>query len=154
MTEATVPIVHLPDALDLLAQWMTKQKLAKEAIDAIEEEAAIKAAPLVTELDDATYEVKHLRRQIDETMTALGIRTTENNTIQIQRPKTSKLTIVNLDTACAHLADLNRLSEVQRVVIDEKQVIWIAETRDGGLDGVEEVTTYGFKVVPIKAKKS
>lgn len=153
MTDQVATPVHLPDALDLLAQWMTKQAAAKAAIDAIEQEAAVKAAPLVTDLEDATHEVKQLRLQIDETMTSLGIRTTENESIQIQRPKTTKLMITNLDTACAHLADLDRLAEVQRVVIDEKQVLWIAETRDGGLDGVEQVTTYGFKVVPIKAKK-
>lgn len=139
----------MQELLGELAGWMGRAAEDKAEIDKIQHAAANEAAAYVLGYDEAQAEIKRLRDAIKERMEVEGVRTVENDAIQCQRPKREALTVVDQDKACAHLADLGRLEEVQRVTVDEKAVLWIAETL-GKLDGVEKVTTYGFAVKAVK----
>jgi hypothetical protein len=140
----------MQDLLAELASCMQAVKEEKAEIDRIQQEAANEAAAYVLRHDEAKAEVDRLRAAVRERMEAEGVRTVENDDLQITRPKKSALMVVDEDKACAHLADLGRLAEVQRVTIDQQAVLWLAQTIDGGLEGVEEVTTFGFAVKALK----
>lgn len=122
-------------------------------IDEIRSEFDAKAEPIKQQLATVGNEIATLRIAIKEQMETMGVQTAGNDLIQVQRPSSTKWVIDNLDQALAHIADLGKLNEVQSVVTNEASVKKLAEFV-GGIDGVSKVTDRGFKVVPVKAKKS
>lgn len=145
--------IPLPEQIDLLSQWMQVEASANAQIDEIRAEYDAKAEPIKQQLATVQTEIRTLRGEIAETMETLGVQTAGNDLIQVQRPSSTKWVIDNLDTALAHIADLGKLNEVQSVVTNEASVKRLAEFV-GGIDGVSKITDRGFKVVPVKAKKS
>ncbi len=151
---ATEPAVQtIPELIDMLSQWMVVEQSVAVQVDAIRARFDEEAAPLVQRLDDAKLEISALRGTIKARMEEVGATTVANDLIQVQRPATTKWAVVNEELALAHLADLERLHEVRRVATDQAAVINIAKQL-GKLDGVAQVTERGFKVVPVKQKKS
>lgn len=149
LTTAAEPI-SIPDAFAALRHWTDRAAEDKAEIDRIDEEAKREAAAYVLRYDEAQAEITQLKAQIEAAMEAQGITTVEGSGLQAQRPKKTRTVITNLDIACAHLADLGRLPEVQRLVVDQQAVLRIAEYREGGLDGVETQTSRGFRIVKSK----
>lgn len=145
--------IPLPEQIDLLSQWMQIEVSATAQIDEIRAEYDEKAEPIKQQLATVQTEIRTLRNEIAATMEALGVQTAGNELIQVQRPSSTKWVIENLDTALAHIADLGKLNEVQSLVTNEASVKRLAEFV-GGIDGVTKVTERGFKVMPVKAKKS
>lgn len=149
-----VSLIEPPTVQELLAELAIAMRgVAEEKaeIDRIEQEAANESAAYVLRHDEAAAEVNRLRAAIRTRMEADGVRTIEGAGIQATRPKTTKLTIVDEAKACAHLRSIDRLGEVQVTTIDPKAVLWLAQTIDGGLPGVEPVTTFGFAVKAVKS---
>lgn len=145
--------IPLPEQIDLLSQWMQVEAGALAQIDEIRSEFDAKAEPIKQQLATVGNEIATLRIAIKEQMETMGVQTAGNDLIQVQRPSSTKWVIDNLDQALAHIADLGKLNEVQSVVTNEASVKKLAEFV-GGIDGVSKVTDRGFKVVPVKAKKS
>lgn len=154
MADQTEPVVPtIPELIDMLSQWMQVEQSVAIQVDAIRIRFDEEAGPLVKRLDDAKMEIGALRSTIKSRMEEIGATTVANDVIQVQRPSSTKWAVVNEELALAHLADLERLHEVRRVVTDQVAVINIAKQL-GKLEGVEQVTERGFKVVPVKQKKS
>jgi hypothetical protein len=144
---------NLAEQIDLLSQWMQVEASANAQIDEIRTEYDAKAEPVKQQLATVQNEIATLRIDIKQSMESLGVQTAGNDLIQVQRPSSTKWVIDNLETALAHIADLGKLNEVQSLVTNEASVKKLAEFV-GGIDGVSKVTDRGFKVVPVKAKKS
>lgn len=147
-TERTEELT-LAEAMDLLGQWTEIAKRVKADYDEQEAMFLAEVAPLVEKIDAAKSEVADLRATVERLMIEQGIRTLDGDGFQAQRPKSTRLQIVNLDQALAHIADLGKLDQVQRLVTDERAVLDLAKAT-GGLDGIEKVEVYGFKIVPSK----
>lgn len=142
----------LVESIDLLSQFLQVKQSIDDQLSEMQAAFNEQTEPLIRQSADVNAEIMDTRRMVKEQMESLGVQTAGNDLIQVQRPSSTKWVIDNLDTALAHIADLDRLQEVQSIVTNEAAVKKLAESV-GGLDGVSKVTERGFKVVPVKAKK-
>lgn len=145
--------ITIREAIRLLAHEMSVEAAAKAKIDEIVAEYAPAIEPYVLAKDEASHEIKGLRAYIDGQMTAMGVRTIDGDGgWQCQRQRTARLEVVDRDKVIAHLTAIGRLEEVQIVTIDEERVKRMAELIDGGIEGVETVEKFVFKVIAPKKK--
>ncbi len=142
----------LIESIDLLSQFLQVKQSIDDQLTEMQAAFNEQTEPLIRQSADVNAEIMDMRRMVKEQMESLGVQTAGNDLIQVQRPSSTKWVIDNIHRALAHIADLDRLQEVQSIVTNEAAVKKLAESV-GGLDGVSKITERGFKVVPVKGKK-
>lgn len=144
-----LPIEHMPDLFSVLARAMEQEAEAVAAYKQLEAKIKEQLRPFREAAETQNQIVIEFRAALERNLRHYGIKTMDGAGLEAIATSTTRLEVIDLDRALAHLSDLERLNEVTEVTYRTAGILSIArelEKTPAPLEGVERVSTPAFTI--------